>query len=556
MADHWKSLANLLGAPGVDEPDTEEAVTEPTPTKPLAEAKPEPVVAHREPEPKYEQVQEPAAENHVENSDSHDAFARFQPEEMDLSRDIRNNPNNPSPSSTMRASSLPAEDAEESPEPPKAVTSLPEPVAKPPKRKSSWESLASMFNIKVERAEVVEPAAAVEAAEVVRPPAQPKTVESKFSERKSSETAQDRSAQDRSAQRAESPRHETRKSETSGRPLSLFEGDAPQGDANPALEAMFADVPRGGKNAWDTKRRVVDDVSWQDDEDPRPPRQADVTSVRESVSDASDEPEREGAHDADEEMPTRRRRRRRGRRGRSEPGERRPEATSDRELGWVEADSEAFGGAEDDWSEPESFEADADILEVELAEVDDEEGGNSEESEDEVVERRSSRRRRRGRTRDRTPSEPMAERPPVREDRSARPIRGDIDDERFEDEDADPEAPSLAKPAVAKDRAPRGRRRRRGRSSGAGAEESTASIDRPARAERAERAVRSEREEAGPPADFDFEAGDDENGLSATKHRNIPTWADSLQSIIEANTDNHRRNDNRGGPRGRTRGRR
>ena len=40
-----------------------------------------------------------------------------------------------------------------------------------------------------------------------------------------------------------------------------------------------------------------------------------------------------------------------------------------------------------------------------------------------------------------------------------------------------------------------------------------------------------------------------------TKHRNIPTWSDAVQGMVDANIENHRRNENRGS-RGRPRGRR
>ena len=59
--------------------------------------------------------------------------------------------------------------------------------------------------------------------------------------------------------------------------------------------------------------------------------------------------------------------------------------------------------------------------------------------------------------------------------------------------------------------------------------------------------------------EIDELSDDDEEGSSAgPKHRNIPTWSDSLESIIQANTENHKRNEGRGGPRGggRSRGRR
>ncbi|MCA9160903.1 MAG: hypothetical protein KDA72_21380 [Planctomycetales bacterium] len=54
---------------------------------------------------------------------------------------------------------------------------------------------------------------------------------------------------------------------------------------------------------------------------------------------------------------------------------------------------------------------------------------------------------------------------------------------------------------------------------------------------------------------FDGEEDDTQPGDGL--HRSIPTWADSIQSLVEVNMENRKRGDNRGGtPRGRPRGRR
>ena len=42
----------------------------------------------------------------------------------------------------------------------------------------------------------------------------------------------------------------------------------------------------------------------------------------------------------------------------------------------------------------------------------------------------------------------------------------------------------------------------------------------------------------------------EDDGTGTNRHPKIPTWADSLEAIISANMENHRRNDHRGGPRG------
>src|SRR5690606_2380296 len=47
---------------------------------------------------------------------------------------------------------------------------------------------------------------------------------------------------------------------------------------------------------------------------------------------------------------------------------------------------------------------------------------------------------------------------------------------------------------------------------------------------------------------LDEDEASDEDDSHDVKHRNIPTWRDAVQSLVEANTENRRRHgDNRGG---------
>ncbi len=332
---------------------------------------------------------------------------------------------------------------------------------------------------------------------------------------------------------------------------------------------MFADVPRGDLDSWKKPPRVVDDIGWGEEvpaatEDEVEPAfevesfDGDIDPIPEEVAEKSERP--------------RRRRRRRG--------SRRPDNVEDvapridRDIDEVE--SIAPG---DEYSEPDTFEVDLT------------EGGEAAIPAD--PERRSNRRRRRGRKRtpdeaaplrddgelnaelaserpgDR-PAERLPERGPRTGDRSggersphARGRGGDAGDrntprnaerapesrssERGTERGDRPPRPERSAERSAEGRSPEGRREKR-------SERSEPRADRPPRV-REERPMppRSdieEHEEVDGLEDVDSESGGD-------KHRNIPSWADSLQAIIEGNMENHKRNDNRGGPpRGRPRSRR
>jgi hypothetical protein len=497
MGDHWKSLAQKLGAPGMDDPTTSSNESAP-PTETAAFT--------RESEPA--QPVEPLAE---------------------------------------------------------VMTPAPEPevIEEKPRKRSSWESLASMFNIQLDRTPPAPPAA-------VKPPV-PEPVPPR--ERESRPAAQ------REKPRFNEPRRERepeRKREPEPR-LQVFQES--ESDANPALESLFADAPRGDLDSWKKPPRVVDDIGW-DDEEPATNKVVEPEFASEAFGVDAETIEEGSAEPT--ERPRRRRRRR---------GSRRPDgagaAAPRQNLDLEEIESIVPG---DEYSEPESFEVDLSDASESPVEGD--------------PERRSSRRRRRGRKRPgddviasgqddgvinaELASERPGDRPERMPERAPRPERsdrsGDRTSERSErpprtrsrENETDAERGFDRSAERGSDRGPergadRGSERRPDRNVERG--------ERPARAERAPEGRREKRtERAEPRADrpprvreerplpprSDAEEHDDVDAMedidsegSGEKHRNIPSWADSLQAIIEGNMENHKRNDNRGGPpRGRPRSRR
>lgn len=483
MADHWKSIANLLGAPGVDEPESETQGKEPAMDADTTSSFPPEKGA-------------PA--------DSGDEAATPSDESLSFREPARESRNRLE-SVTEQPAAQPEPPAKEEPINEMPAAEMPAPKVK---RKSSWESLASMFNIKVERPKPVEE----------EPPAKHEPIA------ETSRQIREPQADD------EAPRESAREDKGKSSSLSIFSAESD--NPNPALEAMFGDVPRD--DDWGGSRpRVIDDLGWGDDEDdePKPARR------HEPIADDSDSEDAE-IHDKLDEEPVRRgRRRRRGRRGRGDASETKTEPAAEKRLGWDEDEPElAESSVDDDWNEPVSFAAD-DAAE----ELDAEDGGE--------VQRRSSRRRRRGRGRGRDSGAPVDS--PV--SRSSEEPTADVDevDDEIHADQADADVVSRSRDSRDRDseagddgeRSSRGRRRRRGgRSSGAG------------------RTSQASHEDVAPPEldldDPDPDADGEGHARDGSKHRNIPTWADSVQSLVEANIENRRRNDNRGAPRGRPRGRR
>ena len=506
MGDHWKSLAQKLGAPGMDDPTTsisESASTTETPA------------FTRESEPT--KPVEPLAE---------------------------------------------------------IMTPAPEPevVGEKPRKRSSWESLASMFNIQLDRTPAEPPAPAPT-------PVKPALEATPPRERES------RPAAHREKPRFNEPRREREPERESEPRLQVFQ-ESPDSDANPALESLFADVPRGDLDSWKRPPRVVDDIGWGEEVPVAPSKDVEPEFISE-IFETDSEAAVEGSVESSD-RPRRRRRRR---------GPRRPDDVTprlDRDLDDVES---IMPG--DEYSEPESFE-------VELSDVDESPVAGD-------PERRSSRRRRRGRKRpsdDAAPTHPddgvlnaelaserPGDRPERMPERAPRPERsgerprsrsrsnepsGDRGSDRSADRSADrgSERPERG-PERGSERPARGSERgdRPERDPERAAERGSVRNERPARPERApdsRREKRSERpesradrpprvrEERPLPPRSDVEELDEVDILedldsedSGEKHRNIPSWADALQAIIEGNMENHKRNDNRGGPpRGRPRSRR
>ena len=233
MSDHWKSLADLLGAPSLS--------STPKSSEPIAN-KPAPAESTPAPQPVEESV---------------------------------------------------------APEEPVAVEPAPVPEPVKPKKRSSWETLASLFNIGSQPQP--EPPAPV------APPPPPAPVASK-------------PVPPAAAVPPSQPTPE----------LSLFKPSAAV-DKNPALTEMFGEASAKPHESWGKPRRMVNDVDWDDEDsprradrdpvDPRSKRNVETTATFGEVD--SDDAESDDVDDVGDvessgEEPLRRsrRRRRRGRGGR------------------------------------------------------------------------------------------------------------------------------------------------------------------------------------------------------------------------------------------------
>lgn len=542
MADHWKTIANALGAPGVDESEVEAEVI-------AAEVKPE-AAPKLQPEQKPQQSSSRPSEFVFDpNSPIPDEALSFKSTKF-----ARSTPHNPPAAGSFSEPTTPAPEARrEAPRMPERTESTNMPAAtspppKPAKRKSSWESLASMFNIKVDRSKPAE--------EVPEQPVEPSiAAPSAPSSRASDHSTRSGSARSGSDQQ-----------------LSIFSGGEPSTEPNAALRSMFGDVPQRTNENWG-KQRMVDDLGWDEVEE----KSASSTHSTAQPSSQAEQPA--GEEEVGDEMVRRGRRRRRGRRGRGDSLDAPAATEGEKTSHWIAAEEEVSGD-DDEWPEPDSFEADEAVARTSRSqraiepEVDSEIDELS--SEGEPL-RRSSRRRRRGRGRGRereTADGTEAVSRDRQRPRVAPPASIDDDDEDVvgfvpevdEEDDFESDVPrGTPRPKAAGDDelAPRGRRRRRGRGGSGRGEEEGNRETAPARS----RGPRdSQRPAAGRPIeDDDFEPdlepvvgfeGEEDELDSGGKHRNIPTWADSIESLVTANLENRKRGDNRGAPRGRPKGRR
>ncbi|MEM7473828.1 MAG: hypothetical protein AAF483_02490 [Planctomycetota bacterium] len=516
MSDHWKSLADRLGAPGLDplpEKKVEEKAADTLPQDEVTiEAAQEGTMENPESaefdsdltdEPAIEitnlEVVDEASEADVEeektlineaedegNEDTEDVATEpdLGPDAELSFRRFRNQPQ--SEEVTSGADDSDAEIVQAvRPAPKRQSTASEAKSAKKPKRKSSWERLANMFSLGGGDSE--EPETSGEELD------EPESSEAKLDETIETQT------EDAANDLLDSDDAREDESESPEVSLSIFGEDDEQPEANPALEAMFADAPRKDLDAKSSKR-VVNDVDWEDEYD-EPLGRKDESEEEQYQPDEEGDDEislsfrkpAPAAEEEPEEGSARRGRRRRRGRGRSEGrAEKAPEPKDDWE------DSAEEESTTKNYSDNEEF-ADDDSKEVE---------------------RRSNRRRRRGRrpgNEEASQEEPRARRR-QEEDEEDEPVQARRRSARDEEDDSSEE------------RRPK-RRRRRGQ-------------DERARSN-------SPREESVEP---------DEEDVAETKHRNIPTWADALDPLVEANTENHRRSENNrrgdGRGRGRSRGRR
>ncbi len=617
MADHWKTLANRLGTPGIDEPEVDENEVDKN---------------------EVDQYKDKSLASGTQSSSSIPTYSEF--------------PSDNDPASKASKEVKPTEDALSSVEQaPHVPESQPAP-AKPAKRKSSWEALASLFNVSIDRSEP-EP----ETASKPEPQPEPRQSESRRTEFKPE------SARSESASRHSKTPVETSSVDTGSRKeLSIF--DEPDSDPNTALDVMFGDVPREKLRSegagWGKPKRVVDDLGW-DEVDDQPIRDEDDSEDDEPRAFSAENVESLESGDevsGDEPLRKVRRRRRRGRRGRgrddesntaedSLPDEAAEDDSPELPVSWKHDVIEVESAGP--WAEPESFESDV----FDSADDSSDEPFDDDNDADdgiEVVRRSNRRRRRRGRGREEAP---VAEGKAVPRDVTPRDTResGARDSEsrrdvRSERSDAPRDArrgesasnrestPRNEPVRAPRENTARGQREPAGRDSGgrdssgrdSGGRDSSGrdsrgrdrtsrspraadlnaerprrdavrpvdqtlpvddfdldfvepiddldeiiEEDRPAVAERAPggRRRRGGRKPVDSPArsrsteddeieDVVDEGEEDDIASDANKHRNIPTWSDSLESIILANTENHKRNEGRGGQRGgsRPRGRR
>lgn len=467
MPDHWKSLANLLGAPGIDMPESaapESSIPATTPATDRTKESAERDSHLRDVEPAH------APSNVVTKRPSNAAFSEQVPRDRSKFR----TPAKPEPPPAAEAADLEMPSDKQGRD--SMVSDSRGSSAKPEveKRRSSWDKLTKLFGMGS--------SSDVEAAPAIEPsPSQPKQVSAP------------RSGQEKVVSAS-----------------------------SDALEAMFVDVPRQSEGDWrsESSLRVVDDVSWEEEETDVAPKTKDAPIAD---SESIDEVRGRGR---------RRHRRRPGQRDReSDQVSTGKNARKDEEeiagsVGWSEdAVVDEPVESADQWTEPETF----------AAESSDDEPPNAE--------RRSQRRHRRGsRHRQSDASSDVPRREP--ESRLEEPPRREASNRR---EDL-PRREQVSK---------RDHDEKRG-----GGER------RPSRENREREPVRRE----SPQVDYDARAEENideveidhdvdmvgDTGEAGNKHRKIPTWSDALESIIANNMSNHRRNEGQrdGGPRGRPRGRR
>jgi ribonuclease E len=489
MSDRWKSLAEQLGAPGLDptvrrpkessttKPDTGSArspSSEPADTRGADKASGRPDHSQSDDSPPPTRSAESAADSSAADISAADITGQeWLQKEPSASGTV-------SPTASER-------DTPHSKGPAQATTgaiSQPEPPAGKPKRRSNWERLANLFSLSADTR----------------------------SERESQTTTSPDSAIDMSA----------------------------SDSSNPVLTEMFgtsdSSLPH---ESWQSPKRMVDDVGLEDDQEVSPYRKAHSEAESGTTDPLSSDWLKEGKSS--------RGRFKRGRDRQSEPG------FPSGQL----PDAKRETGREDSPDSPRADSSRADI-EPRRAETADEV------DEEFIAERRSSRRRRPRREATDNPEalgfEREQSRPrPSREEKS---VDLDAVDENLSELGEEVSEESLAE-------VPAKRRRRRRRSRSARRDSESGEISPAAEsAELADEAIDESDDLDSDDLDIDSnqldsddvdsEQLDSEPRGSQKKHRNIPSWEESLAAIVDANLENHRRGDQRGyrGGGGRPRGRR
>lgn len=452
MSDHWKALADRLGAPGLEPSARRTRETAPQNSSTAAN----PVA--------------PDTSERIGRSSPSGETADLKVEQLDISQ---------------------AQDV---------TRSMPDTSKK--KKRSNWERVANLFGI-TSQPEIEEPA----------PPADSIVASGPSGDAASSEV--ETPSRSTAEQLAPASRKLPNRSEfnVSG----LF--DTAPDEVNPALAEMFGYNQPNYADTWEKSKRLVDDVGWEEPTDTWEESPDGITPVQESSLEEPIDPQQAVEDSEDSEFPRRRsrRRRRRGRRSDREPGN----GTEVPELN-ARPDRRANENLDvEDYTDVESRSPEEELPESELPD------------------RRSSRRR-----------------PPRKRDGFDLPVAGETRKGHAEDSFEEPldvvqdsafdsrraETEGNAEQNADTDHSGRRRRRRsRGGSS---------------RGQRSEREDRQpdDQLESSPLLDAeDLDADDlDDSELHLAERssdrtsRNIPTWDETLSVLINANMENHRRNESRG----------
>lgn len=403
MSDHWKSLADRLGAPSF-EPSVRRSKE--LPSQPVA-----PPTAPSSP-PSVDDTKE----------------SREEPQRRAIKQQVTDS----SQSAVVRA-------AISSQSVPEQVDQAPATAGEPAKKKkrSNWERVANLFGLGPEPEPEPEPQ--VQPAEVLEPLRPPR--ESRQTRAASPQT--DASSLEKKTRH---PQRESRSSAAASDDLGLFDAAANRDDTNPVLAEMFGSPPSNFTDAWEKPSRMVDDIGWDEPaNDPWSVPDDDRDLVLETTSEIADDDQDDSDASDSEESPRRRSRRRRRRGKRVDGPAARSEDRSDSGTDMQDAShasNDEGDGPGDDVSSDDVFSGDL--------------------SSGEMPERRSSRRSRFRRTERSGPSH--AE--PRRSDRmEAEPRSIEEDEPELADEGAAPSG-DFDSDSSGSASTGRRRRRRRSRGSG------------------------------------------------------------------------------------------